>query len=68
MKTRLREIRKPSGLTQKELGELLEVDPRTISTWELGTRTPPPAKMQQIEDMFGVKKEEIFFAAFGYKM
>lgn len=68
MKTRLREIRTKNNMTQRELAEILGVDPRTVSTWELGTRNPPPAKMQEIEDLYKVDKEVIFFKAFGYKM
>ena len=65
---KLKEIREDRKMKQIDLAELLDVSQRTISAWETGRRTPSPKFMQQIEDIFNVPKEDIFFTAFSYKM
>lgn len=64
---RLRELRDSKKLSQKELGDLVKADQRTVSKWERGSATPSPAQMQFFEDFFSVEKEAIFFEAFNYK-
>ena len=38
----IKEIRANYGLTQKRMGELLNIPKRTIEDWENNRRTPPP--------------------------
>ncbi|WP_129045041.1 helix-turn-helix transcriptional regulator [Companilactobacillus metriopterae] len=65
---KLKELREDQGWTQKDLANKINVSQKTVSAWELGTRTPAPKYMQQIEDILHVSKEDIFFTAFSYKM
>ncbi|MQS75664.1 helix-turn-helix transcriptional regulator [Lactobacillus halodurans] len=65
---KLKEIRENKDMKQIDLALMLGVSQRTISAWETGRRTPSPKFMQQIEDIFNVPKEDIFFTAFSYKM
>ncbi|GEO58664.1 helix-turn-helix transcriptional regulator [Companilactobacillus bobalius] len=65
---KLKEIRENKDMKQIDLALMLNVSQRTISAWETGRRTPSPKFMQQIEDIFNVPKEDIFFTAFSYKM
>ncbi|HCD07632.1 MAG TPA: XRE family transcriptional regulator [Lactobacillus sp.] len=65
---KLKEIRENKDMKQIDLALMLDVSQRTISAWETGRRTPSPKFMQQIEDIFNVPKEDIFFTAFSYKM
>lgn len=63
---KLKEIRKKYGISQQELSKTVKVSQQTISAWERGYRTPNTKKMQQIEYLFHIPKEDIFFAAFSY--
>ncbi|WP_334351908.1 helix-turn-helix transcriptional regulator [Companilactobacillus sp. HBUAS56257] len=65
---KLKEIRENKDMKQIDLALMLDVSQKTISAWETGRRTPSPKFMQQIEDIFNVPKEDIFFTAFSYKM
>lgn len=65
---KLKAIRENRKMKQVDLAQILDVSQRTISAWETGRRTPSPKYMQQIEDIFDVPKEDIFFTAFSYKM
>lgn len=56
----LREYREMYGFTQLELGKLIEVDSRTISAYELGTRKPPIKKAVKIARIFHVHVDDIF--------
>ncbi len=55
-------LRKEAGLTQKKLGELLEVTRKTISEWERGKRNlsymNEVAIRKTIEDSIGFRFEE----------
>lgn len=65
---KLKEIRENNGMKQTDLANVLGVSQKTVSAWETGRRTPSTKYMQQIEDIFKVAKENIFFTAFSYKM
>lgn len=52
------------GLTQKDVAEKLQVTQQTVGAWERGLSLPRPHKMQQIEDLYGVPKDQLFFAEF----
>ncbi|MDD7758803.1 MAG: helix-turn-helix transcriptional regulator [Aerococcus suis] len=64
----LKQARKESGLTQQELATKLGVGQPTVSSWEKGRTNPNPYYMQQIQNILGISKEEIFFNLFNYKM
>lgn len=68
MRNRLSELRKNQSLSQTELAKLLNVSQQLYSSWETSRTLPKPFQMQQLEDLFGVRKEEIFFKEFNYKM
>lgn len=68
MKNKLFYLRTGRALTQAEIANRLGVSQQVYSSWETGRTTPKPRQMQCLEDLFGVKKEEIFFGVFNYKM
>lgn len=45
---RLRAARRGAGLTQKQLAEVLEVEPITVSRWERDVTTPSLARLRRI--------------------
>jgi len=51
-KDRLRELRINAGLTQKELGQKLNLAESTISHYESGIRTPDPKSILRLADLF----------------
>lgn len=55
----LTRLRKELGLTQKELGERLQVSDRTISKWERGVGLPDVFLLKEIAKVFGVEIEGI---------
>lgn len=64
----LKKVREDKGMKQSELADIMGVSQKTVSAWETGRRTPSTKYMQQLEDIFKVAKEDIFFTAFSYKM
>ncbi|MBF7094289.1 helix-turn-helix transcriptional regulator [Streptococcus sp. HF-1907] len=55
----IKDFRKNSGLTQRELAKKLQVAPTAISAWELGRNQPLMDKLEQMAQIFGVKKSEL---------
>ncbi len=51
----IKELRQKLKMTQKEFGEYLNIPQRTIQSWELGDRTPPPYVVELIK--YKIKKE-----------
>ncbi len=51
---RLRTLRKEKGLTQKELGDMINVTKVSICCYENGTRTPTLDTLLELEKVFGV--------------
>lgn len=43
------DIRRASGMTQKEFSEYLHIPRRTIENWDDGQRVPPPYVLELIE-------------------
>lgn len=64
----LKKLRKAKNMSQLDLSIIVGVSPKTVSAWERGERNPKPKQLQKIEDYFSVKKEDIFFELFDYKM
>ncbi|ADQ06108.1 transcriptional regulator, XRE family [Caldicellulosiruptor hydrothermalis 108] len=54
MKNRIRELRLERGLSQEELGKVLNVSGRTIGHYENGSREPTPEALNKLADFFGV--------------
>lgn len=52
--SRLKQLRTTRGLTQKELGEVLNVSQNAIYNWETGHREPNIDIIEQIATFFGV--------------
>ncbi len=54
LKDNIRLLRKERKLTQKELGEILNIPFRTIMNWERGIREPSSQNMVLLENFFNV--------------
>lgn len=57
---RLRELRERHGLTQEQLGELADVDRKTINRIENGMYSPHLDKVFQIADALSVAPRDLF--------
>lgn len=55
----IKSLRESKGLTQDELGKIIGVSGKTVSSWELETKTPRMGAMQNLADFFQVKKSDI---------
>lgn len=62
----LKELR--AEKSQAEMAKLFNISQQAWSSWESGRTVPKPGVMQMMEDIFGKRKEEIFFKEFNYKM
>lgn len=60
MKNILEELRKAKGLSQEELGKILEVSRQTIISIENGKYNPSLELAFKISEFFNMKIEEIF--------
>lgn len=56
---RLRQYRKAAKLTQKELGELVQVSQRGMSNYELGDRDIPSYTLARLSKVLGVTTDEL---------
>ena len=56
---KLAELRKKMGLTQQELGEVLNVSYQTISKWETGATSPDLSMLPHISAYFGVSVDAL---------
>lgn len=59
-KTRLSFWRKVRGLSQKEIGELIHVTPKTISNWELDITSPTHAQAEALAKLLRVSVRKLF--------
>ena len=50
--TRISQLRKENGWTQKQLADMLKVDNTTISSWELGKNDVPTAILIELAKLF----------------
>ena len=57
----IRDIRKGLGLTQTQLGQLLDVHSLTVSKWERGLLTPKPYQSAMLDSFkkAGKRKPEV---------
>lgn len=61
MKITLRAARVNRGLTQKEMASLIGVNHTTILKWEKGETYPDVINIRKIEEVLGVKYDDIIF-------
>lgn len=55
---RIKEFRQSNQLTQKELGEQLNVSDKTISSWETGRTYPDVSMIIKLSDIFDISLDE----------
>ena len=53
----LKKARESKGLTQKQLAEMLYVDPSLVCRWEKGQREIPLVTMVQLMEILEIKNE-----------
>jgi transcriptional regulator with XRE-family HTH domain len=56
---RLVALRKAAGLSQAELGELVDVSPKTIAFWETSATKPRSDVLPRLASALGVRIEEL---------
>lgn len=56
---KLTKLRKEAGLSQEELGNMLNVARQTISKWELGETTPEMDKLIKMSEVFNITLDEL---------
>jgi transcriptional regulator with XRE-family HTH domain len=59
-KEKLLYYRKLSGLTQKKLAELLQVDETSIAKWERGKHTPIEKMLKKLEGFFSSYQDRLY--------
>ena len=57
--TKLKELRKSAGLTQKQLADRLGVTSSVVSYYELAARTPSPDVLVKLAGIFHVSVDEL---------
>ena len=57
----LKAARVNKGLTQEEAGRRLNVSQYTISNWECGKTFPDAKQILAIQDVYGVKYDDLIF-------
>ena len=55
--SRLKEIRKDSGMSQKQLGDKLSLSQDTVSLWENGKSLPNAEQIVSLCGLFGVSAD-----------
>ena len=53
------ELRKKNGLSQEELGEMVNVTRQTISNWELGETSPNPEQLKLLSKALKVSIDDL---------
>lgn len=61
MKVTLKGLRGNFNLTQKEMAQKLSIHTNTWQNYEKGSSYPDVPVIQKIEDVFGVKYDDIIF-------
>lgn len=54
LQDRLKELRDKESISQKKLGEILNMSQQAIAKWETGAASPDPVMLIKIADYFGV--------------
>ena len=60
-KITLEAARVNAGYNQKTAAKLLHVDPYTLRNWEKGKTSPTWNKVEEIEKLYNISKDNIFF-------
>jgi len=55
----LRQLRLENGMSQKQLGEIFNVDQTTIKDWEIRGREPSYETLYKLAKFFEVRLEEL---------
>ena len=63
----IKKLRKEKGITQKELGEKLNITDKAISKWERGLSFPDITIINSLAETFGITSSEILNAELGKK-
>lgn len=53
----IRNLRKSRGMTQKEIADILNIEPKTVSKWETGRGFPDVSYVSELADIFGVSEK-----------
>ena len=56
----IRELRRSKNLTQRELGDRLNVGQTTVAMWETGDRTPRADKLPELAKILGCRIDDLF--------
>ncbi len=56
----IRKYRKENNLTQKDLADLLFVQPQTVSAWERGIKTPSTDSISNLISLLGISADLIY--------
>lgn len=59
IETKIYELRKKAGLSQEELGFILNVTRQTVSKWETGQSLPEIDKVNSLCDYFQISADEL---------
>ena len=54
---RIHELRKAQKISQAKLAHILNVHQTTVSSWEIGTKSPDNDMLKKLADLFGVTME-----------
>lgn len=52
-------LRKKKGLSQEQLGEMVDVTRQTVSNWELGETSPNPEQLKKLSKIFQISIDEL---------
>lgn len=63
----IRDLRKKANMTQKELGEKLNVTDKAVSKWERGLGFPDISIINLLAETFGITASEVLNAEIGKK-
>ena len=57
--TNIRHLRESHQLTQKQLGDIVGVTDKAVSTWENGSKSPRTDKLKVLADYFGITADQL---------
>ena len=60
----LRELRISASMTQKQVADILGIQPKTVSKWETGKGFPDVSVISQLADIFGVSEKILLEGSF----
>lgn len=55
----IRSIRLKRGFTQAQLGDLVNVSEKTVSSWEINRTEPKMGKIEQLAEALGCRKSDL---------